>query len=180
MCYNSAACVVRALTVMDEQRSNNRKQGKSKWSSVLGWLIFGLVIAWGPISRLLSQLFGGALPSNLFPLIMGGLVILSIVVPAVAALLGKSRLRNDERLPTDPPSQRSRPKPSTPPFQAPREPTVPAPSPQAFVLPRRSASQLPPPPQFEPLINPKLLALGLVGIILLGGLALVLFLPSLP
>ncbi len=87
-------------------RPDNRKRGGINWSSLIGWVIFILVIAGGPLFNLLRRVLGGAiaLPANLsslIPLVIGGLVVLSIVVSAVRALGSTGRAGGAPRLPTD-------------------------------------------------------------------------------
>ena len=59
-------------------QENNKKRGTS-WSSAIGWLIFILVVAGGPLLNLLRGALGGVvnLPSNLLPMLIGGLVALT-------------------------------------------------------------------------------------------------------
>jgi len=163
---------------------NNRKRGIN-WGSLIGWLIFILVIAGGPILNQLGQLSGGTvtLPNNLLPLLIGGLVVLSIIVPAVRALGRSARPPSDPRLPTTlaPPPPNSAPMPPFGGPARPMQPPPPAPSPRAFTLPPSSKDvRLPSPPRFEPVINPTILLFGILGLIALGGLAVLVFVLNLP
>ena len=152
------------------QEDNKRRRGN--WSSAIGWLIFILVIAGGPLLNLLRGAFGGTvnLPSNLLPMLIGGLVLLSILVSVARSLSAARRGRNDTRLPTG-----SAP---MPPFGGPAAPRTPPPAPRAFTMPASSRKPtLPPPPRFEPVIDPKILALGIVGALVLAVLAVLFVLP---
>src|SRR6185295_5751470 len=87
---------------------NDRKRKSFNWSSAIGWIIFILIVAGQPLFRLFRGLLGGAgvaLPFNIVPIAIGGLVVLSIVVAALRALSNASRASGDARLPTtlDPP-----------------------------------------------------------------------------
>ena len=154
--------------------------------SVIGPLIFILAFAGGPLLRLLRQALSGSgvsLPPNLstlIPIAVAGVVVLSIAIAAVRAL-GNSR--GDDRLPTGMnPAQRSNT--PLPPFVGPSAPRMPTatPQPRAFTLPTSSQSQgkLPTAPRFEPVISPRVIALGVVGLVVLGGLFLVVLGLSLP
>ena len=150
---------------------NNKKRG-TNWSSAIGWLIFILVIAGGPLLNLLRGALGGAvsLPSNLLPMLIGGLVLLSILISVARSLGGARRGRSDTRLPTGAEPM--------PPFGGPAVPPMPPPSPRAFTMPPSSRQPaLPSPPRFEPVINPKILALGIVGALVLAVLAVLFLLP---
>jgi hypothetical protein len=151
------------------QEDNKRRRGN--WSSAIGWLIFILVIAGGPLLNLLRGALGGAvnLPSNLLPMLIGGLVLLSILVSVARSLGGARRGRGDTRLPTGS---------APPPFGEPAAPRMPPPAPRAFTMPATSRKPaLPSPPRFEPVIDPKLLAFGIVGALVLAVLAVIFVLP---
>jgi hypothetical protein len=160
-------------------RPDNRKRGGINWSSLIGWIIFILVIAGGPLFNLLNRVLGsaGALPANLsslLPILIAGLVVLSIVVSAVRALGGRNRM-GGPRLPTDlsPPARPS--SAPMPPFGNQRGPLRPPsmPAPRAFTQPSSStAQQRLPAARFDPVINPVLLAVGILGLLVLGGAAL--------
>ncbi len=149
-------------------QENNKQRGAS-WSSVIGWLIFILVVAGGPLLSLLRGALGGVvnLPSNLLPMLIGGLVALSILVSVVRSLGGSRRSQSDTRLPTGSASR--------PPFAGPAAPRMPPSTavPQSY-SPAGSDQRLPSTPRFEPVINPKIVALGIVGVLLLAGAVLLL------
>jgi hypothetical protein len=155
----------------DMQEDNKRRKGN--WSSAIGWLIFILVIAGGPLLNLARGALGGAvnLPPNLLPMLIGGLVLLSLLISVARSLGGTRRSRSDTRLPTD----------ATPPYGGPATPRTPPPSPRAFTMPAGSRQPaLPSPPRFDPVVNPKVLALGIVGIVVLAGAALLIYALALP
>jgi len=162
-------------------RPDNRKRGGINWGSLIGWVIFILVIAGGPLFNLLSRVVGGAitLPANLpglLPIAIGGLVVLSIIVSAVRALGGGNRTGGAPRLPTDLSRPSRPPSAPMPPFggstRGPqRSPGTPAP--RAFTLPSSSAPQQRlPASRFDPVISPAILTVGILGLLALGGAAL--------
>jgi hypothetical protein len=159
---------------------DNRKRRGINWGSAIGWLIFILVIAGGPIINLLRRILGGtiALPANtanLLPIVIGGLVVLSIIVSALRALGNANR--TSTRLPSELSTPARPPSAPMPPFGgAARRPSAPPASPRAFTLPLSSTQQQRlPTPRFDPVINPLILAIGIVGLLVLGGAALLLF-----
>jgi len=147
-------------------QEHNKKRG-ANWSSVIGWLIFILVVAGGPLLNLLRNALGGTvnLPSNLLPTLIGGLVALSILVSVIRAMAGSRRNQGDTRLPTG--------NAPMPPFGGPAAPRMP-PSTIAPQFPASRDQRLPSTPRFEPVINPGIVALGIVGVLLLAGAALLL------
>jgi hypothetical protein len=161
----------------------NRKR-RVNWGSAIGWLIFILVIAGGPLLNLLTRALRGVvtLPPNLLPILIGGLVALSILVSVVRAIGTSSRAKNDTRLPTG--SAPRIPNAPMPPFGGPaRPPQLPGSlpqSPRSFTPPTAGAPRLPGAPRFEPIINPAVLVLGLIGLLVLAAAALLVFGFSLP
>ena len=137
-----------------------KKRGVS-WSSAIGWLIFILVVAGTPLLNMLRSALAGIvnLPANLMPMLIGGLVALSILVSVIRSLGGSRRSQSDTQLPTTTAPM--------PPFAGPSAPYVP-PSP-----PVRD-QRLPSPPRFEPVLNPKIVGIGIVGVLLLAGAAVLL------
>ncbi len=158
----------------DNTRQKKRQNSGSSW---IGIVIFLLVAFGSPIisflSQLISQLSNGAvtLPTGiLLPLLIFGLVILSAVISAVRAIGGMAR-RNETQLPTSP---------MPPPPSSSNRPLSPPAPPRAVPLPGRDTptwidtsandiGQLPHSPQFEPIINPKVLGFGILGVVLLLG-----------
>ena len=145
-------------------QENNKKRGTS-WSSAIGWLIFILVVAGGPLLNLLRGALGGvvSLPANLLPMLIGGLVALSILVSVMRSLAGSRRGQSDTRLPTG--------NAPMPPFAGPAAPRMP-PSTRLPQSPAGRDQRLPSATRFEPVINPKLVVLGIIGVLLLAGAAL--------
>src|SRR5215211_5645456 len=165
-----------------------KRKPKFNWGSALGWLIFILVIGGTqllpPIWRALSG--GGAPPSYLLSYLIGGLVALSIVVSVARSIIQASARRGDTRLPTGAPTRTNAP---MPPFGGPGAstgmPTAPRLPPPAG-LPRQARlgasneARLPSKPRFEPIVNPVVLTVGLVGLVLLGAAAVLVFGLGLP
>lgn len=165
-----------------------KRKGKINWGSAIGWLIFFLVIAGGrlftPIWRALSG--GAAPPANFIPYLIAGLVALGIVVSVVRSIMQASARRGDTSLPTGMPPRANVP---MPPFggpntttrlpSAPRLPPPAAPPGQTRLGTPRSA-RLPEAPRFEPIVNSTVLIVGLIGIVLLGAVALLVLGQSLP
>jgi hypothetical protein len=147
----------------------NKKKRGANWSSAIGWLIFILVVAGGPLLNLLRSALAGVitLPANLLPILIGGLVVLSILVSAARSLGGSRRSQADTRLPTG--------NVPMPPFGGPASQRIPpnATLPQPYSPPGRD-QRLPSAPRFEPVINPKIAALGIIGVLLLAGAGLLL------
>ena len=172
----------------------DKKKRGFNWGSVVGWLIFILIFAGAPLLRLLRQMVGGSvtLPANLtnlIPLAFAALVVLSIVASAVRALGNASRGGADTRLPTGTPAPPSRgPSAPLPPFGGPSAPGMPPiqslpqqQSPRAFTMPASSSQpKMPPPPRFEPVISPRILVIGILGLIVLGLLGMLVLGQNLP
>jgi hypothetical protein len=146
------------------------------------------VIAGGPLFGLVRQALSGVvtLPSNLVPYLIGGLVALSILVSVARSLIQASARRGDTRLPTGTPTRTNAP---MPPFggasASTRMPAAPRLQPPA-ALPRQvrlgapNEARLPSKPRFEPIVNPVVVTVGLVGLVLLGAAAVLLLGLSLP
>jgi hypothetical protein len=157
---------------------DNRKRRRFNWSSAIGWIIFLLIVAARPIYQILQRILGAnlTLPGNvssLIPIAIGGLVVLSVVVAALRAI-GNATRSSSPQLPTDLGRPARPPSAPMPPFggTASRQPPA-APSPRGFTLPPSSAPpQRLPTPRFDPLINPLIVAIGVLGLLVLGGVAL--------
>jgi hypothetical protein len=153
-------------------------------------IIFGSQIV-GPFSQLIAQLSNNAIiinPRTLLPLLILGLVVLSVISSVVRALFNAPR-RNDTYAPTTiaPPSLPSSPqRPGTPSASTRREPVWPStPSlPSGMERSRlggdMGSQQLPQAPKFEPIVDPKILSFGILGLLVLGGFLFVVFLLSGP
>lgn len=152
-----------------------QKKKKSTASSVISGIIFLLFVAGGPIMRLLRSLFSGtvALPniSNLLPLVVGVLVALGVLVAIGRAIGRATQGRGETRLPTNmqPPSSGVAPQ-----LPAARAISVGTPG-MANSLPRAAERSVPLPsaPRFDPIFTPALVLVGIVGLLLLAGVALV-------
>src|SRR5215216_2692267 len=90
-----------------------KRKPKVNWGSALGWLIFILVIAGGPLFSLLRRALSGvvALPSNVVPYLIAGLVALSIVVSVARSIMQATGRRGETRLPTGTPPRANAPMP---------------------------------------------------------------------
>ncbi|HMP43283.1 MAG TPA: hypothetical protein PKA05_23115, partial [Roseiflexaceae bacterium] len=69
---------------------SQRKKHDDKGNSWIGWLIFVLIIAGGPILNTIQSMLGPGvrLPSYLLPLIVGALVIISAAISIMRAVGG--------------------------------------------------------------------------------------------
>jgi hypothetical protein len=165
---------------------DNRKRRGFNWSSAIGWIIFLAIVAGRPLYQLLRSTLGAnlALPANLtalIPIAIGGLVVLSVVVAALRAI-GNATRSSSPQLPTELGRSARSPSAPMPPFggAAPRVPPA-ASSPRSFTMP---PSSTPPQrlstPRFDPLINPLILVIGVVGLLVLGGAGLFLLAQGVP
>lgn len=147
--------------------NDHRQQRKINWSSLIGWLIFLLVIAGGPLLNALQNAFGGAvrIPAGALPLIVLGLVVLSALVSVLRGLGGRdgsSRPSGPARSPFQP-----APLPQSPTMQTYRAPV------SGEDLSRHA-------PRFEPIISPLGLAFGVIGLLMLIAMALYVFSAPVP
>jgi hypothetical protein len=157
---------------------DNRKRRGFNWNSAIGWIIFLAIVLARPLYQVLQPLLGGnvTLPANLtslIPIAIGGLVVLSVVVAALRAI-GNATRSSSPQLPTDASRPVRPPSAPMPPFggASPRQPPA-TPSPRGFTMPPGSASQQRlQTPRFDPLINPLILVIGVLGLVVLGGAAL--------
>jgi len=148
------------------------ERGGGGW---IGWLIFFLLI-FGfrflpPVANWLTQVTGITITVPM--------LIIAFTVLAVVASIGSSLARaagragNAGQPPGMPPSLPVPPQPSVPPKPAssPWPPTPPSTSLPRARLPS-GQEQLPKPPRFEPIIDPRILAAGIAGLLILGAVAL--------
>lgn len=142
------------------------RRGGSGW---MGWLLFALIIfaprAAGPLANWLSQVTGmNIAPGTLIAGLIGLYVVYVVLSPALRAV-ARSRSAGDTRLPSgpmSPPTSVSLPPPAQPrPSRARR-------SSSGSILPPSGPSPLPRPPRFEPIIDPRVLTFGLIGLGVLG------------
>lgn len=142
----------------------------------IGWLIFIFVVFGSrflpPLANWLSQLTGLNIT---VPMLIGAVVILAVVGSVGSSLArqaGRARSAGDTRLPTtlSPPSPSTSSRPAAPPRPvAPPRPTqLPSSSLPRSRLPS-GEQRLPGPPRYEPIIDPRILAFGIVGLLVLGG-----------
>ncbi|MEN9935239.1 MAG: hypothetical protein RLZZ387_1818 [Chloroflexota bacterium] len=160
----------------------SEKKGRGAgWSSAIGWVIFVLVMAGGPILRAVQNALGGGVQlTNLLPYIVGGLVLLSFVASAVKALGrrgGDAGPRMPDRVGPSLPERAdmSPPIQPMPPFGGelglPQMPQLP-PSPSYPARRVAEREYVPQVPRFEPVFSPGVLGIGVLGLIALGGAAL--------
>lgn len=162
-----------------------KRRSGSGW---FGWLIFILIIFGSrllpPVANWLSQVTG--LPINTGVLI-AFLVMLSIVAPLIGNLLrgiGQAGSGNETRLPTgsspSPGPPVARPPAGLPPSSP--SPSLPSPRlpPTSTQLPQANRpsgqQQIPGAPRFEPIIDSRIVVIGVVGLILIGGIFFVVLL----
>lgn len=134
-----------------------RKRGGNNW---IGIVVFLAIVIGPPIanalSRIIFQATGYSVSSDL---IIGGIIILAILTSigvSVARSAGRINSGSETRLPTttvSPPPMSQPPRPSTPPTM--RGPTS-------------QPTKLPGAPKFEPVIDPRILTFGLVGLACFG------------
>lgn len=144
----------------------------------IGWLIFIFVVFGSrflpPLANWLSQLTGLNIT---VPMLIGAVVILAVVGSVGSSLarqLGRARGAGDTRLPTTlsppPPTMPSRSGAPAPRSSAPPRPVQ---LPTSSNLPRprlpTGEQRLPGAPRYEPIIDPRILAFGVVGLLVLGG-----------
>jgi hypothetical protein len=144
----------------------------------IGWLIFIFVVFGSrflpPLANWLSQLTGLNIT---VPMLIGAVVILAVVGSVGSSLarqLGRARGAGATRRPTTmappPPTMPSRPSvPASRPSAQPRPMQLPTSS--NLPRPRMPSGEqrLPGPPRYEPIIDPRILAFGVVGLLILGG-----------
>ncbi len=147
------------------------RRGGNGW---LGWVIF-VVLIFGsrflpPVANWLSQVTGLQISAPMLVAAIVGLGVLSTIFGSIATEVRRNRSDGDTRLPTgqqpvQPPQTLSPPRSSGAP------PATPAP--RASGLPRMRQSsgdqRLPGPPRFEPIIDPRVLTIGIIGLVLFGG-----------
>lgn len=157
----------------------NRRSGGTGW---LGWVIF-IVLIFGsrflpPLANWLSQQTGIPISPGALVATIIGLSVALTIVSSVIGEINRNRPQGDTRLPTgQPPAGRA---PVVPPPQPPPQPPTTLRTPS---LPRPSRlpsgeQRLPPPPRFEPIIDPRVLTFGIIGLVVFGGFFLAVLLLS--
>jgi|GEM_PF-837574 len=163
------------------------EQSRRRGSGAFGWLLFALIIfaprLAGPLSNWLAQNLGITVAPGTIIAGMIGLYVLSAVLAPALRALGRSRGAGDTRLPAPPPTSSAPPRPIAPP--RPAAPPAPRSTPPPRLPPGPTTgpamrfpdgpSPLPGPPRFEPIIDPRVLTFGIVGLLALGAFLLVLF-----
>ncbi|NTU82300.1 MAG: hypothetical protein HGA45_23465 [Chloroflexales bacterium] len=145
----------------------NRRGGNS-W---IGWLIF-IFLVFGsrflpPIAGWLSQATGLPISVPLIIAAVVGLGVVASIVSSVVQEINKNRDTGQNGLPTGLPPALP-PRPAAPPTPPARPPSARIEGTAPMSLP--SAEQrLPGPPSFEPIINPRVLTLGIIGLVIIGG-----------
>jgi hypothetical protein len=145
----------------------NRRRGGAGW---LGWVFFFLLIFGSrfapPVANWLSQQTGlNITPSG----VMGTLAILYIVSLVVVPILS-AVLRNaggEARAPTLPQQNSSSSQSPFPQAGPPSAPRLPQQS--TMRLPPMTSTKTPGAPRWEPIIDPRILIFGIIGVIVLGG-----------
>jgi hypothetical protein len=121
-----------------------------------------------PVANWLSQVTG--LPIST-PVLIAAVVGLGVVVSVVSSVLtgvNKGRGADQTRLPTGQQPTPS-PAPVAPPTTSSRPPSVGTGGVPRIGLPS-GEQRLPGPPGFEPIINPRILTIGIIGLVIFGGL----------
>jgi hypothetical protein len=146
------------------------------WTSWVGYAIFVLALAGGPILRAIQSATGIPVPGFTLPVIIAGLMLVSAAVSIRRSVArrprGDDELSNGESAgPINapmPPFRGEGPTVFTPPPQSPGQ------TPQAMPPPVQmpGQTQIPPPyagtpqlPRFEPVINPLFVLIGIVGVV---------------
>ncbi len=138
-------------------------------NSWIGPVIFFLIIfgrqLLPPLTGWLTQVTGMAITTPMVITAVVGLIIVASVVSLIAQA-NQSEPPATPGMPGSKPTNLPRPTSPPPPRQAP------SPSPQTIPSVRVDLPEpsLPPAPRFEPIIGPGLLAIGIIGLLLLGGL----------
>lgn len=154
-----------------------KRRGSASW---IGLLIF-LLLVLGPqiinaVSRVVSQITGGGVTvgPNIIPVIIGGLILLSVLVAVVRSVAGVGG-RGDTRLPTSDSVRTSSmrtelPKAPPSPYRssASQSSTLRKVQQGARIESDYTSQHLPGAPQFEPIISGKVLALGILGLMVVA------------
>lgn len=149
----------------------NRRGGGNGW---IGWVIF-IVLVFGsrflpPVANWLSQQTGLPISTGALIATIVGLGVVVTIVSSVLGEINRNREQDGPRLPTGMPQ--ARPPQATPPSQAPTAPRMPS-SPRSGGArqprPPSGEQRLPSPPRFEPIIDPRVLTFGIIGLVVFGG-----------
>jgi hypothetical protein len=147
------------------------------WTSLLGWAIFGLVLAGGPILNLIQSVTGIQFPSFTLP----AMIALLMLVSAISSV-GRVARGDQRGVPPLPPmtAGTNLPRFGSPPAQMPPPSASPPPTFSSDTIPPLGDRPLDRPnelnaPRFEPVVNLPLILLGIAGLIVLALVAVVLF-----
>ncbi len=134
---------------------------KRKRSDGRNWisLVIFLVIAFGsPVSKFITSLIfqttGQPVSSSTLAIGLVSLIVLAVAVSVISSVVrgvGRINTGSETQLPSGP---------------------MPAPPPMNAGGTDQSTSQFPGSPRFEPMINPRILAFGIIGLIFFGGVFL--------
>lgn len=156
-------------------------QSKKRGFNIGNWagVVIFLMVAFGsqilpPLARLITQITGIPISSGtLLAIVLVGAIVIPMFLSVLRSAL-RGAQRNDTRLPTDvPPVVRREtitppPLPPSPPYG--RVAPPPPPKLEQYRADSDYTSQrLPNAPQFEPIINPKVLGFGVLGALFLLG-----------
>jgi hypothetical protein len=167
-----------ALVRSNKIMQKNRRSGNG-W---IGWLIF-IFLVFGsrflpPVANWLTQVTGLPISTPILVAVLVGLVVVVSIVNSVVQAGSRNSSPNETSLPTGlPPSTPQKPMPPS------RTPTLPSPSSSGRVpriRPPSGESRMPGPPRFEPIIDPRILAFGIIGLVIFGGIFIAVFLFSSP
>lgn len=157
--------------------------GNNRGNGLIGILFFLLIVVGpsisGPIANALSQATGMNIDRSA---VMIGLVVLAVLASVVNSLVRRSTRSSGPgapRMPTPGTPTAPRMPPSLPPPGP--TPRIPTPPTSARMPPPNlptGSSPLPGPPRFEPIVNPRVLLFGVLGVIVFGGFFLVLLFVS--
>lgn len=144
------------------------RRGGNGW---IGWLIF-IVLVFGsrflpPLATWLSQATGLQVS---VPMLIASIIALAVVASVIGSIgqsISRNRRSSETRLPTGLPPASS--PPTIAPPRAPSAPPVPEPGRSPQLRPPSAEQRLPGPPRFEPIIDPRVLTFGIIGLVLFGG-----------
>lgn len=159
-----------------------RKRKQGGFGSAIGWIVFAVIVAGGPLLNALQSILGIRIPSYVLPAIVA-LAVLASVIASVAKTLGGTRQPGDMRYPTPEatPPVVQRPIAPMPPFGGEMSAPIWIP-PQPDAAEAQDRRSFVPPvqaPRFEPMFPGIAVLVGIVGLIALAGLAVVLLFPAL-
>ncbi len=161
-----------------------RKRKGTNWGSAIGWVIFLLLVAGGPILRTLQNALGNTIQlTSLLPFIVGGLVLLSVIVSAVRAIGSRPAAPSAPQMPDqiERPYQVEQPYQPLPPLGGEMGmPYLPPPPSRMALEYTEEPEAVYQAPRFEPVFPGPVIAIGLLGLLVLGGAALAMFAGVLP